>query len=204
MPTSSIEKEAGWVSVTEVIDYFQNPHLVAWKLKVGAKEAKRISTIALKTGSRIDELIQSDVKDGKYKLSSKDSIEVRNCMEAWECFKRDYSFKAEECQEEVRDEEAKVLGHLDLLGLDRLIDVKAASSIKDNYWVQTAKYSDIKFGGLVIPAILRLDKNLGTYQFIDILQAGVDQMECVRVFDGLLAAYRYYNPPTAVKEVVSE
>ena len=54
MPTSTTEKEAGWVSVTEVLDTFIPKGLLAWYLKTGAKEAKRLSTVAMKIGNRVD------------------------------------------------------------------------------------------------------------------------------------------------------
>ena len=80
MPTTDLEKETGWLSVTEVLDYFIPKGLLDWYLKTGKKEAKRLSTVALKIGSRVDELIQEDITKGSYKLSSKDSIDVKNCI----------------------------------------------------------------------------------------------------------------------------
>lgn len=39
------------VRVTEVLDYFQAPELVEWKMKVGKAEAGKISRMALKIGT---------------------------------------------------------------------------------------------------------------------------------------------------------
>ena len=195
MPTNKEQRADGWLSVTEVLDFFIPKGLLAWYLKTGAKEAKRLSTVALKIGSRVDELITQDIKDGKYKLSIKDSLEVKNCMEAWEAFKKDYSPKFSHVQREVRSDVDKVVGHIDLISSNHIIDVKCASSIKPNYWLQTAKYWEMagadEYLGI---AILRLDKNLGTYQFKTNIQAGIDIMECVLIFDGLIKAHRYYRP----------
>lgn len=206
MPTSQEQREDGWVSVTEVLDTFIPKGLLSWYLKTGAKEAKRLSAVALKIGGRVDELIQQDVTKGSYKLTPKDPIEVKNCMEAWEAFKRDFQPKIRTCQVEVRDSSKKVVGHIDLI-IDRVVDVKCSSSIKDNYWIQVCKYDDCHDEALIelkAPAILRLDKNLATYQYMTATQAKIDCEQCVRVFDGLLEAYRFYNPPKAVKEVVNE
>lgn len=199
MPTSLEDKAEGWVSVTEVLDAFIPKGLLDWYLKVGKKEAKRLSTIAMKIGSRVDELIQADIASGSYKLSAKDPIEVKNCMEAWKQFKSDYQPKIESCQVEVKDSEWKVVGHIDLFMDNRVVDIKCTSSIKPNHWLQVAAYESMFTGitgycesfGL---AILRLDKNLGTYQFMTDEQAGIDQFECQKVFEGLLRAYRYYQP----------
>ncbi len=198
MPSTEEQKLDGWLSVTEILDYFNVPELVAWKVRVGAKEAKRVSTIALKIGTRVDELIQDDINFGKYKIISKDSVEVANCMKAWEDFKRDYSPIIEASQVELKDEVNKVIGHFDLI-TDRIIDIKCASSIKPAYWLQTAKYSQMHGKGLGT-AILRLDKNLACYQFITNEQAKYSVKDCVKVFDGLTEAYRFYNRPKADKE----
>lgn len=207
MPTSAEQKADGWLSVTEVLDHFIAKGLLDWFLKTGKKEAKRLSTVALKIGSRVDELIQADVTKGSYKLSSKDGIEVRNCMEAWEAFKRDYAPTITGVQIEVKSDGDKLIGHTDLVMNYRIVDVKCASSIKPNYWLQVSKYLhmyrdpetgeiDTEIDGI---AILRLDKNLGTYQFMTHEQAEINIENCVKVFDGLLMAYRYYQP-TAEKE----
>lgn len=200
MPTTSSEKEAGYVSVTEVLDFFIPKKLLDWYLKTGAKEAKRLSTVALKIGTRVDELIQEDVNSGSYKLSSKDSIEVKNCMEAWRLFKADYNPAIQMIQKEVKTESQKLIGHIDIIMNGLTTDIKCASSIKQNHWLQVSKYDNMLPFDTDGTAILRLDKNLGTYQFITGRQAHIDRLACVKVFDGLLGAYRFYNPPTAVKE----
>lgn len=200
MPTSKEQALDGWVSVTEVLDTFIPKQLLGWYLKTGAKEAKRLSTVAMKIGSRVDRLIQEDVTNGSYKMTAKDPIEVKNCMEAWEAFKRDFQPVIKECQVEVKDEENKVIGHIDII-TDRVIDVKCASSIKQNYWVQVAKYSLMYYFSLEEPAILRLDKNLATYEFKKASQAKISLAQCSRVFDGLLEAHRFYNVPKAQEDV---
>ena len=200
MPTNAEEKAEGWVSVTEVLDAFIPKGLLDWYLKTGKKEAKRLSTVAMKIGSRVDELIQQDIQTGTFKYNSKDTIEVHNCMEAWKQFKTDYSPKIEAVQVEVRDEYQKIVGHIDLIMNDRIVDVKCASSIKPNYWLQTAAYCEMYPKDVDGLAILRLDKNLATYQYMTHEQAKVNWTECIDTFDGLLKAFRYYNRPKADKE----
>lgn len=202
MPTSVEQKNEGWVSVTEVLGFFIPKALLDWYLKTGKANAKKIGTIAMKIGSRVDDLIQEDITKGAYKLSKNDGIEVRNCMEAWESFKKDYQPKIVRTQEEVRDNIKKVIGHIDLATDTAVIDVKCASSIKQNYWLQVSKYLSMypvrpEFYDI---AILRLDKNLGTYEYKTGRMAGVDYYKCLDVFNGLLDAYRYYNVPKGHKE----
>jgi len=207
MPTTKQEKESGWLSVTEVLDAFIPKGLLAWYLKTGAKEAKRLGTVAMKIGSRVDELIQADINGTKPKFYPKaNEIEVANCMDAWHKFKQDYDPIIEACQIEVKSEEQKLVGHIDLIMDGRVVDIKCASSIKQNYWLQVAKYLDMKNMTELVDstAILRLDKNLGTYQFMVDTQAKIDNKKCVEVFDGLLTAYRFYNPPTEEKEEICQ
>lgn len=201
MPTSAQEKLDGWLSVTEVLDAFIPKGLLDWYLKTGKKEAKRLSTVAMKIGSRVDELIQEDVKFGSYKLTSKDSIEVKNCMEAWKQFKADYMPNVSAAQLAVFDEVNKLVGHIDLIINGMVVDVKCASSIKPNYWLQVSTYASMLKVDCDGVAILRLDKNLGTYQFMIDKQAKINWLGCVGVFYGLLSAYRYYNAPKEQEEV---
>lgn len=198
MPTSLEEKAAGWVSVTEVLDTFIPKNLLDWYLKTGKAEANRLSKAAMKIGSRLDELVCQDIA-GAMKITSKDSLEVLNCVKAWQAFKQDYSPKITACQVEVTAN--KIKGHIDLVMDGRIVDIKCASSIKPNYWIQTAKYADMYTEEISGIAILRLDKNLGTYQFMTHEQAKVDINQCIKVFDGLLEAYRYYNPQRGTEEL---
>lgn len=154
----------------------------------------------MKIGSRVDELIQEDVLRGSYKLSSKDSIEVKNCMEAWKQFKADYQPNITATQVEVKSEADRLIGHIDLILNNLVVDVKCASSIKPNYWLQVAAYESMLEQDCDGLAILRLDKNLATYQFVTHEQAKVNWTECVDTFGGLLTAYRYYNRPKANEE----
>lgn len=196
MPTTSEQKLDGWLSVTEVLDHFIPKGLLDWFLKTGKKEAKRLSTVAMKIGSRVDELIQEDIANGSYKLSPKDPIEVKNCMEAWGQFKHDYDPVISKVQLQVSSQEQKLVGHIDLIIGATVVDVKCASSIKDNYWLQVAKYADMLPVDVDGVAILRLDKNLGTYQYTK----RTEMAELVDVFNGLLTAYRYYNAPKGQEE----
>ena len=68
--------------VTRILDYFSNPELVAWKVKVGQKEAGKVSRIALKCGKAVDEMIRASRIP---KL--KDSDEIKSCLKAWKSWK---------------------------------------------------------------------------------------------------------------------
>lgn len=167
---------------------------------MGKKEAKRVSTVALKVGTRVDQMIQDSLSNKTVKYKPTDSIEVKNCYQAWLEFKRDYSPDVIAFQEEILYPDQDLVGHLDLRTSDMVIDVKCASSIKKSYWLQVSKYSR----GFLMPAILRLDKNLGVYEFKTAEQAKVDVNEAIKVFDGLLEAYRFYNAPKEQEDEVCQ
>lgn len=189
MPTTKEEKELGWLSVTEVLGYFQEPGLVDWKVKTGAKEAKRIGTIAMKIGSRVDELVKLDMEVGKVKFSVKDGSEVKSCFEAYLKWKEDYNPKLVNAGITIRNEHLMLQGEYDLL-LEpaTIIDIKCSSSIKLSYWLQTAMYAYM-LGGCDKIGVLRLDKNLGIYEYV----VRDYDPSLVEVYLGLLNAYHFFN-----------
>lgn len=189
MPATKEEMAKGWVSVTQVLGYFQEPKLVDWKVKTGAKEAKRISTVAMKIGNRVDELVKLDLEGGKIKLSSKDPVEVKSCLEAFGKWKADYEPKLVKAGEVLRNESLMLQGEYDLLlEPSTIIDIKCSSSIKPSYWLQTAMYA-FMLGGCDKIGVLRLDKNLGIYEY----QTRDYDPNLVEVFLGLLNTYRFFT-----------
>lgn len=200
MPTSPEQKAVGFLSVTEVLDYFQEPTLVDWKIKVGKKEARRISTIALKIGSRVHEIIENEWKEPKkVHLSSKDSIEVKNCMSAWYQFKNDYDPQILEMETELKDDSLGIIGHRDILLKigDRIVtaDLKTSARINPKHWLQVNKYAHMNNKYSYV-GIIRLDKNLGIYQYEE-SEYGVT---CVELFDSMVKLYWFFNPNGVKKE----
>lgn len=191
MPTNKQEKLDGYVSVTEVIGFFIPKKLLDWYLKTGKKEANRIGKEAMKIGSLVDEKIQHHINTQEIEKEF-ESQEIANCMKAWYDFDNDYCIKFV-TQIEVKDEVNKIVGHIDLLSDDTLVDIKCAGSIKDNYWLQVAEYNSMLSEPRPNIGILRLDKNLGCYQYV----VRQDWRELQKIFSGLHDAYRYYNPSKA-------
>lgn len=193
MPATKEQQAAGWLSVSQVLDGYQEEGIIDWKIKVGKKEAKRIGTIALKIGTRIHELIEQDWKEGKYKFKTTDPIEVRNCMAAWEQFKTDYRPEILNMETEIKDEVNKIVGHRDaLIKLNDslvVLDFKTSAQINRKHWVQVNKYAEMDMF-LDQVGVLRLDKNLGIYEY----QQQPYSEGLVNVFDCMLVAHRYFNP----------
>jgi hypothetical protein len=177
-----------YTRVTSILNYFADPKLVAWKLKVGAKEAKRISTIAMKRGTLVDDAIRLHVMEGK--IPKFKTQEESNCFKAYLQWREDYGIKDISSATTQYDDEAKIAGTPDLWLPDETCDIKCAGHIRDNYWLQTEWYARRKGHGF--KSILRLDGNLSQYEYV---RKPVSDYE-LQVFEALVTAYKYYIPLT--------
>lgn len=175
-----------YTRVTSILGYFQTPDLVKWKLRVGAKEAKRISTIAMKKGTAVDEYIREHVTSGKTPRKFK-TIEEENCFKAYLQWREDYGITEAVSANTLFDDDARIAGTPDLWLPDETLDIKCSSSIRDNYWLQTEWYARKK--GHHFKSILRLDGNLAQYEY---KKMPVDDYH-LQVFEGLVTAFRFYN-----------
>ena len=183
------------IRVTEVLDFFSPPWLVDWKLRVGKREANRISKEAMKIGSRVDELIK-----GKETPDQKDKPEVHSCFEAYFKWIDVYKPKLiEPCNRLYATIDGiEVTGEPDLIVDGVLVDLKCSSKISLNYWVQVNMYqylsgltNHISAGVLTRMklGILRLDKVTASYEYV---VKDYDH-NLVDLWRGLLKAYCYYK-----------
>lgn len=180
----------GFDRVSAILDTYKAPQLVEWYIKVGKKEARRISTIATKIGSNADAWIRSDISGNKYpKLNSP---EAENCIKAYQKWKCDYNIDVTKLKagERLFDNETKVCGEPDILNPNEsmVIDIKCSSMIRQSYWVQCDWYA--RHLNYSKKAVLRLNKNLCVYEY-EVRDISDKDKE---VFDALTKVYRYYNP----------
>lgn len=140
MPCTPEQKKAGWVSITELLDEFNDEGYYELMYSLGKREFNAMMKKAGKIGKRIDEI----VKAGSLPLA-KDSMEVKSAHKAWLKYVAVHGFDASQCKfdEEVRDDEAKLLGHPDFILPDRVIDLKCAARIRWQFKAQIAWYSYI-------------------------------------------------------------
>jgi len=181
------EQKFDWV--TSVLAAWIEPELLEWKLRVGLGAANRISKKAIKTGSRVDELIGIDIDKDKYNIRKADNAEVRSCMAGWELFKEREAQTVVSHHIKIRHAESLTSGEYDLEFPEIMTDIKAANRISKKYWIQTAWYNYMS--GLNKPylGILRLDPFWKTYEFVKKpMNHGY-----LRVFEGMLHAYRYFS-----------
>ena len=156
------------VSVTQVLEYFQEPELVAWKLRT--PKWKQIGESAMRVGSAVDWLIQQDLRpsmDTIATLSKEEEAAMTNCLQAWQRFKVEHPLfhqTVSGVQTELTDGE--LVGHPDLEitepesetlapeGAEReagvyvyhparwgIIDIKTSKAIQPKHWLQVAAYA---------------------------------------------------------------
>lgn len=181
------ELYGGYDRVSAILDTYQAPDLIDWKIRTGKKEARRISTIATKIGTNVDEYIKAEILGTK--LPKLKTPEAENCVRAWKKWIDDYGIKVSSLGVGTRlfDEESKVCGEPDLLMPDEVLDIKCSSSIRQNYWIQTnwyAEHLDKNYR-----SVLRLCKNLGVYEYERREISKADS----EVFEALTTVYRYFK-----------
>lgn len=184
--------------ITSVLDYFGEPGLIDWKVRVGAKESKRISTMALKIGDRVDAIIKCIDS-----LKKSDSQEVKNCIEGFHRWRKEYDVKDGELRfpERFYDDEQMLTGEADCIYKDRLIDFKCSRKLSKKYWLQVCKYSS--YYGVFKVGILRFDKNTSEYEYKTNEDIGLDIADGIMVFDGMLNAMRFLKEEASEKEEVA-
>ena len=163
------------------------PGLVAWKVKVGQKQAGIISRRAMKVGSRVDEIIKTGSKP-----DSKDSSEVRSCFEGFNKWFQDYQQPRFEVGTRLYDESRQLTGEPDifLTASNCLVDIKCAGMINQKYWLQLAAYASMMGKPPATIGILRLHKSIGEYEY----KVREFDERLVDVFNGMLMAYNYLCP----------
>ena len=175
--------------ITEVIDYFKPPHLIAWMIK--NKDYEEIGEKAMEIGSRVDELCLEDWKSRHlgYQLLKEDSEQVRLAMSAWDKWKHDYNgiyMDIKAMQETVYYDELGVAGTLDIRTSIAIIDIKVSKSIRHSNWIQVGMYNRAHY--LLKLYILRLSKETGNYSFVE---CPYEQDYLEKLFIGRLINYRY-------------
>lgn len=180
--------------VTRVLGWFEPPDLTAWKIRT--KDHKKIGKKAMAIGSRVDGMCEADWRGEGYKVTIKDAEEVKNCMRAWEEWKRDYSEVYEDIQamqETVYYDDWMVAGSLDIRTSQGIIDIKTSGRVSKSYWIQTAVYN--RQFQLPKRMVLRLDKRCGTYEFAECPEQ-YSQEYLENLFLGRLLNYRYEKEET--------
>lgn len=180
--------DVAYERVTRILDYFTTPELVDWKVRVGKKEAGRIARVATKFGSRVHEIIETGCE-----VSKKDGEEVRNCIKAFNSWRADFANPELNNGKTLFCEKRKIAGTPDAMWGSVLIDFKTSREVKASHFVQLGAYASLMEEKPKSLAILRLDKQLGIYEWVTNEKIGVTVDQCMASFNYLLGYYRFYN-----------
>ncbi len=182
--------------VTSVLDYFQPEALVKWKLD--NYDHKNISKTAKQIGTRVHNLIKIDYEKGRYSLTPNDSISIVNCLKAYEEWKRVEKPNILNMEHAMFNDELRIAGTMDMVLMDRIIDIKTSASIKPNHWLQLAMYNYLANEIFTTISILRLDKFTGDFEYKTIEY----DKRLVNIYLCLLSYYRYIaNIPEDVEDL---
>lgn len=203
-------------SVTQILEYFTEPHLVAWYRRKGFTACDKISEEAKRIGKVVDAIIQANLKGTSLEWDHANP-QIVNCINAWSRFKETHPLFCSQVvgiQEELV--EGELVGHPDLIvqepGRWGIVDVKTSKAIYPRYWVQTGKYWGMKqqqravadpIEGCRTPsfiAVLRLDKEDGDYEYQELTDLTILE-EQVRVFQSY---YHIYQHGMAMREVLRQ
>ena len=188
------------LSVTQVLDQFPDSELIAWKLRVGAKEAERKSQEGLRVGTLVDLEIQHHVRQQPFDLHSTD-LPVFTALQAWHRYNEQYPAFFDSItaiQEELTDGE--IVGHPDLTcardGGWGTVSIKCTNRIRPVHWTQEAAYAQLRgvqYPILGVPqflGILRLDKQTGQPEYQELTDAAAIRYE-MDVWRHYVALYQH-------------
>ena len=178
------------VRVTEAIDYFKTPGFMAWREKVGTREANAISKKALKIGTRLHEIVAS----GDYQAAKKDSQEVRNCVLAFNKWRERYQVTTISFPARLNDEAIDLTGEPDFTWVEAetLVDIKTSKEIWPGNFFQLGGYKRLGVQAKRA-AILQLDKETGDFLYLTNEDIGLTMEQLVDAFEANFKHYRYYT-----------
>jgi len=178
--------------ITSITDYFTPPELVAWKVRTPPDDAKRISKLALKHGSKVDSLIRDNKEPGK-----SDDIEIFKCLEAYHKWREEFGKMTLIFPDTAYCDDRMIAGTPDVYWVEQetLIDIKSSKSLHEGYFFQVGGgYASFKHPFKIRNiAILRLDKELGEYAYTTNDKLGISLPNLICGFNGLLVYYRMYK-----------
>lgn len=159
--------------ISQVLDYFAEPYLVAWKLK--NKDWQKVSQESLEIGSLIDLNVQKDI-NGEINNLVFTNPAADKCWGAWLKFKKarpDVLDRLIQYRHNMQRELVlgDLVGHPDFILDDEVIDLKTSKQVSKSHWMQTAQYAKMAFVTPITQchptkiSILRLDKLTGDYEY---------------------------------------
>lgn len=184
-----------YTRVSTILDYFIPPELADWRAREGNRKANLEEKEALIVGDLIDQLItfEEEFSSVKPEIPEAYKREVMSCYEGYLKFKKERGFKVVNMQKTEYSEEYLVAGTWDMeLEGGILCDVKSnRSRIWKKNFLQVAAYNWMREKRLPEIAILRLDKDIGDYEFKRI--GGLEAVKLEELFRYLVELYGFYK-----------
>lgn len=174
--------------VTRILDYFAPPELVDWKVRVGKKEASRVSKVATTFGTRVHSLIELSEAPKK-----SDKEEVKNCIQAFNSWKTDYGISEIKNGVTMFCDKRMIAGTPDFMIGNTLVDIKTSREVKATNFIQLGAYASLMSECPKSLAILRLDKTIGVYEYVTNEKIGMTVTQCIDAFNYILGYYRFYK-----------
>ena len=192
------------VSVTEILDHFIEPELLAWYKRIGFKKAEEISQEALRIGTIVDVMIKESVRHHSSYNPPYPTTElgIWNCWKAWRLFNEDHpDFPPTVTGIQTELTDGELIGHPDLEITEEhrwgIVDIKTSKAIQPKHWLQVAAYwwlkgkqPPVKSPFTSFVGILRLDKQTDQYEYREINDIETLQAE-VEVFQAYLTCYQH-------------
>lgn len=183
------EEFDGFDRVTYVLDHFYPPELVDWMVRVGKKEAKKVSTLAMKLGTSVDDAVRIDFKNPLLKKASQEQI---SCVKAWNSWVIDHGVDDIVFLERMVCRVRMITGQPDIYlpSINELDDIKCANSIKPQYFFQLGAYASMMMNKPRRLGVVRLDKKSGLYEYVTNEDVGLSVQDCIDAFNAILYYFR--------------
>jgi hypothetical protein len=176
--------------VSRIINYFQPPELVEYRIKVGNKVANSAMRSAGRFGTMIDEAIRKDWRNPK---ATKVSVESKAAIDAWKTWAREHGVEEIEFPETFFSESLRVAGTPDFIWGNMIVDIKCSSRVSPVYFAQLGAYAYLSGKQIEDVAVLRLDKKTGMYEFVKASTLGLSVGDCINYFHALIVTFRNYK-----------
>lgn len=174
--------------VTTVLNYFKDPGLFDWAVRVGKKESSRKSKAGKSVGTRVHNLAHAKFLCKPCRVSPKESVSIKNCMEAYERWLNVEKPQILDMEVTEFHEVFGIAGTRDMrVAGNQLNDIKTSERISHSFWIQLAIYAKMCPHEIEKLGVVRLDKFTGEYEY-KVIQ--YDE-RLVNLFLGLLSYYRY-------------
>src|SRR3990167_6089610 len=177
--------------VTQILDAYQEPYLIEWRVKNGKTKTDLISNEAKAIGTEVDKYIQEDIQ-GRVYVSENNDVRIVNCVAGWMAFKKQYpQYVGDITGIQPELFAGEIVGHADIVHKLEISDIKTGKTleVRPKYLVQVSKYA--LMSGKDRAALIILSKSVpGSFSYIWWDKDMIDYFG-ITVFDAFKTIYEY-------------